>query len=129
MKMTIVILLGIFSLFGCNAPQISPQERMTASLAFNYGSNDQIEDFFENIDEYKFDIEKRKHFIQDFMALFGACYTHQYDIGNVERISEVIKKPLSYCKDVTGFSKESWAREITPKGKEFKQWVDDTCSN
>ena len=125
------IILATFSVLflGCETapPTMPAQERMTASIAFNNGTDEQIEDFFDSIDDYKYDLDKRKSFIPTVMQLFGSCYTHSYDVLSFERVSEVVKKPLAYCKDVTGFSKEAWATVITPKGKEFKQWVTDEC--
>lgn len=34
-----------------------------------------------------------------------------------------------YCEDLVGFSKESWAKNLTPYGRESKACYEDNCKN
>ena len=110
----------------CNPPKVDPQQRATVSFQFNYATQEEIESFFSTIDIYQ-DPEHREFFIRDVLRLFGKCRIHTYDIMNVQRISPAEDFPAIECDDLTGFFPESWAKDITPWGRELKRYGEDEC--
>lgn len=73
---------------------------------------------------------------------FNTCYCQFYDGNNVEALGKFkrcesffaehfpdqdILPNESYCNDLVGFSKEAWAKHITPKAREIKRWAQDNC--
>ena len=50
---------------------------------------------------------------------FEKCRCHLYDPNIGERVSPAFDFPLKKCNDLTGFSPETWAEELTPK---IKYW-------
>jgi hypothetical protein len=114
---------------GCNPPKIRPQERCFNQYNFNFASKAEIEEFFITIDQYQYDEEKQKVFLKDVLAKFGKARCNMYDLNNIKPVDPKAgyDKPLLYNDLIGGFSAESWAKEITPWGKESKQFYKDTC--
>lgn len=58
---------------------------------------------------------------------FNKCRCHYYDLASAVRVSEAQDYPFNYCEDLTGFSPEAWAKDITPWARESIRFYDDTC--
>ena len=131
MKVNTMTKLTIFSLTllfvcSCKTPSVEPQRRAVVSFQFNYGSKEEIKEFFENIETYR-NPAQREFFIRDVLSIFGKCRVHNYDLMNVSRISEAQDLPAIECDDLVGFFPESWAVDITPWGRELKKFGEDEC--
>ena len=107
MKKTKTLILGILATFSaCQAPKIEPQVRRVWSANFN------------------------------------TCYCQYYNLSTVEKLTDlkpcedfynvyfpdlpVLDNP-DYCDDLVGFNASTWAKAITPWGKELMRWGEDTC--
>jgi len=127
--MRYLIFIAVIFITSCvhNPPTIIPQMRCTSSYEFDYGSIEEKDAFFENIDDYKNNPELRKKFLRDVLKIFGTGYCHKYDVKNVRRVSDVHEVPLIDLEDFTGFSLNSWGEYITPFGKESKRYSQRWC--
>ena len=111
----------------CRPPKIKPQTRCTTSLVFDYGTDEEIAEFFKAIDKYKDRPELRDQFVEEFANIFGKTRCHQYDLMEAKRVSDAKNYPLADSDDNTGFHAYTWATEITPWAKESIRYYKDTC--
>lgn len=59
---------------------------------------------------------------------FNVCACQQYDLNKLKPLTEMEEVEMSRCDDLIGFNLKDWTEEITPKGKEIFNWVEDNCS-
>ena len=59
---------------------------------------------------------------------FDLCACQEYDLNSLEPITEMKETDLAMCDDLIGFNVFDWTDEITPKGREIYNWVNDNCS-
>lgn len=58
---------------------------------------------------------------------FEKCFCQMYDLNNIEPLENLQECPDIFCDDLVGFSAETWAKEITPWGRELKAYGEDEC--
>jgi len=58
---------------------------------------------------------------------FGVCLCQRYDLNRVESLEEAEECDIEKCNDMVGFSARSWAKYITPWGKEMAEYGNDSC--
>ena len=58
---------------------------------------------------------------------FGVCACQQYDLNEFKPISELEEVEITRCDDLLGFNVKDWTEEVTPKGREIYNWVNDNC--
>ena len=131
MSPTIFLILFsvIFLSVSCRAPQVDPQLRCFNQYGFHYGSDAELSQFFSSICDYKNDPEKQKEFLRDVLKIFGKSRCNLYDLNTVSPVDPNggFDRPLIENDLYGGFSFESWAKEITPWGKELRQYGEDEC--
>ena len=114
-------------LSSCTPPVINPKERCHVTLEFDYGTNEQVREFFANLYLYDNHPELRDEFIADFAAVFGKTRCIKYNLMTPKAEGEGYDKPLSHADDVIGFSKEDWAEDIHPWAVESKEFYEKKC--
>lgn len=114
----------------CSAPQVRNQERCFADFQFHYGTKAQRQAFFNQLDRYKDDPEMREKFLEDVLSIFGRGRCIWYNLNEVRPSSndEGRDVPLVELDTFGGFSFDAWATQITPWGRELRQWGKDTCN-
>lgn len=58
---------------------------------------------------------------------FNVCACQQYNLNEVEPITDMVEVDISECDDLVGFRAIDWAEEITPKGREIRNYGQDSC--
>jgi hypothetical protein len=56
------------------------------------------------------------------------CARQRYDLNKFEKINNFVQVDFSFCEDMLGFSLKDWTEEVTPKGREIYNWVNDNCN-
>ena len=55
------------------------------------------------------------------------CGCQRYDLNKFKALSKMEEVDISVCEDMLGFNVKDWTEEITPKGKEIYNWINDNC--
>jgi hypothetical protein len=59
---------------------------------------------------------------------FNICACQQYDLNSFKPLTDMQEVEMVRCDDLIGFNVKEWTEEITPKGKEIYNWVNDNCN-
>ena len=56
------------------------------------------------------------------------CACQRYDLNEFKPLTKMEETDLTFCEDMLGFNVKDWTEEITPKGKEIYNWINDNCN-
>ena len=58
---------------------------------------------------------------------FNGCFVQKYSLNQVRNLEEFYQVDDEMCEGITGFSPTTWAKYITPTGRELLQYGKDEC--